>query len=140
MKVQLDPGAKKPTRAHLFDAGLDLYAKMDMEPVAIPAWGMRVIDTGVHFQIPKHFAGFVKSRSGLMCKHSITTDGVIDSDYTGSVRVALFNHSEFAYIVEPGEKIAQLVIVPCCLPPLEEVETLEETDRGNKGFGSTGKL
>jgi dUTP pyrophosphatase len=139
MKIVLDSGAKAPQRAHQFDAGLDLYAKWDIEPVTIPPKGMRVIDTGVHAQIPQHFAGFVKSRSGLMCKHSITTDGVVDADYTGSIHVALFNHGDKEYTVEPGEKIAQLVIVPCCLPPLEVVESLEDTDRGNNGFGSTGR-
>lgn len=139
MKIKLDPGAKMPTRAHQFDAGLDLYAKEDMEAVTIPARGMRTIDTGVHVQIPQHFTGLVKSRSGLMCRNAITTDGVIDCEYNGSIHVALFNHGDNGYIVEPGEKIAQLVIVPCCLPPLEVVDSLEKTDRGNKGFGSTGK-
>lgn len=138
MKIKLDPEAKMPTRAHQFDGGMDLYARLE-HPVTIPVKGMQVIDTGVHVQIPQHFVGLVKSRSGLMCRHRITTDGVIDCEYNGSIHVALFNHGDDGYIVEPGDKIAQLVIVPCCLPPLEQVNTLEKTDRGSKGFGSTGK-
>ena len=137
MKIMLDKGAKMPTRAHTFDAGLDLYCKTD-ETFVIPPYGGAVdIDTGVHFQIPQHFAGLVKSKSGLMLKR-IYADGLIDCDYTGSVHVALINHGEFSYTVEPGSKVAQLVIVPVCLPPLELVDEMEMTDRGNNGFGSSG--
>lgn len=140
MKVMLDPGARTPSRAHMFDAGLDLFAKINIEPVTIPSGCSAEFDTGVHVQIPRHFAGLVKSRSGLMVKEDIVTDGVVDADYTGSICVKLFNHGAFSYTVEPGEKIAQLVIVPCCLPPLELVDEMEATDRGSDGFGSTGKL
>lgn len=141
MKVMLDPGAKLPRRAHSFDAGLDLFMKDDVEPVVVPPYGGSVnIDTGVHLQIPQHFAGLVKSRSGLMTKSHITTDGVVDADYMGSICVTLFNHGEFSYTIQPGEKIAQLVIVPCCLPPLELTDSMEKTERGTKGFGSTGKF
>lgn len=140
MKIKLDIGAKMPTRAHQFDAGLDLYAKTTMEATAIPPHSMRVIDTGVHVQIPQHFAGLVKSRSGLMVKKMIQTDGVIDADYTGSIHVALFNHGDEEYLVSSGEKIAQLLIVPCCLPPLEVTDSLCSTDRGDNGFGSTGSM
>lgn len=140
MKVMLDPGAKMPQRAHPFDAGLDLFAKEGGNPITVPPYGSVTIDTGVHFQIPQHFCGLVKSKSGLMVLHNITTDGLVDANYTGSVRVKLFNHGDVSYTIEPGAKIAQLVIVPCCLPPLELVDSLENTDRGNKGFGSTGKF
>lgn len=139
MKIKLDPGAKLPTRAHRYDAGLDLYARDDMPEVVIPPYGgCRIIDTGVHVQIPEHFAGLIKSKSGLMVHHKILTDGTVDAHYTGSVHVALFNHGEFGYTVKPGSKIAQLVIVPCCLPALELTEDMVTTDRGNKGFGSSG--
>lgn len=97
------------------------------------------LTTGVHIAIPQHFCGLVKSRSGLMVKHKIVTDGTIDCGYTGSIRVTLFNNGAKPYTVNPGDKIAQLVIVPCCLPPLEEADTLETTDRGGNGFGSTGR-
>ena len=151
MKIMLDEGAKMPTRAHEWDAGLDLYA---MEDAVIPGsntWPFfnydtglfmpvpRTIDTGVHVQIPEGYVGFIKSKSGLMVNHGITTDGTIDAHYTGSIRVCLFNHGGSKYEVKAGDKIAQLVIVPCVLPKLELVDSLEETDRGDNGFGSTGR-
>lgn len=152
MKIMLDKGAKMPTRAHPFDAGLDLYA---MEKCVIPGCtysasttsysrgevnvGSKVFDTGVHVEIPEGYVGLIKSKSGLMVNHKITTDGTIDAHYVGSIRVCLFNHSRNKYKVKKGDKIAQLVIVPCLLPELEVVDALEETDRGDKGFGSTGR-
>ena len=136
MKIMLDEGAEMPTRAHPWDAGLDLYAK---KGGYIPGECSAEFDTGVHLDIPKGFVGFVKSRSGLMCKNHIITDGTIDSGYTGSIRVKLFNLGMTAYKVNPGDKIAQLVIQPCVCPPLELVDSLDTTDRGANGFGSTGR-
>lgn len=136
MKVVLDAGAKMPTRAHTWDAGLDLYA---MEDGYIRCNQSRTFDTGVHVQIPEGFVGFIKSKSGLMVNHGIITDGTIDSHYTGPIKVCLFNHGGSKYEVKAGDKIAQLVIVPCVLPPLELVDSLEDTDRGDNGFGSTGR-
>ena len=136
MKIMLDEGAKMPTRAHTYDAGLDLYAKDD---AYIRANNSYVFDTGVHVQIPECCVGFIKSKSGLMVNHGITTDGTIDCGYTGSIKVKLFNHGGSKYEVKAGDKIAQLVIVPCVLLPLEEVDSLENTDRGDRGFGSTGR-
>lgn len=151
MKIKLDEGAIMPTRAHEFDAGLDLYAP---KTVSIPGSkylsayshgygkvcvGNRTIDTGVHVQIPEGFVGFIKSKSGLMANYGLLTDGTIDSGYTGSIRVTVFNTTAKDYIIQAGEKIAQLVIQPCALPPLEVVDELEETERGAGGFGSTGK-
>ena len=136
MKIMIDPGAKMPTRAHPWDAGLDLYA---MESGFVFSDSRHTFDTGVHAQIPEGYVGFIKSKSGLMVKYGIMTDGTIDSHYTGSIRVCLFNRSENDLYVQAGDKIAQLVILPCLLPELELVDSLEETDRGNNGFGSTGK-
>ena len=130
MKIMLDAGAKMPTRAHPYDAGLDLYAYGGFW---LMAHHRQTFDTGVHVQIPEGYVGFVKSRSGLMCSYGITTDGTIDSGYTGSIRVVLFNHSDDDIFVGSGDKIAQLVILPCLLPELEVVDSLEETDRGNGG-------
>jgi dUTP pyrophosphatase len=139
MKITLDAGAVMPTYAHEYDAGLDLYAKKDGERVMIPpVFGYEVFDTGVHMAIPQHFCGLVKSRSSMLQK-GLMTDGLVDSDYTGSVRVTLFNHSEHPYYVEPGDKIAQVVISPCLRPPLELTDILDATDRGDNGFGSTGR-
>lgn len=136
MKIMLDEGAKMPTRAHPYDAGLDLYA---MESLFVFSGSRQTFDTGVHVQIPEGCYGEIRSRSGLMVKHGITTDGTIDCGYTGSIRVCLFNHGEDDFYVEAGDKIAQLVIVPCVLLPMEVVDSFEETDRGNGGFGSTGR-
>lgn len=135
MKIMLDEGAKV-TRAHPFDAGLDLYTRED---VCVPMKQNVSIDTGVHVEIPEGYVGLVKSKSGLMTRSSIVTDGTIDSHYTGSIRVCLFNHGITPYRFKAGDKIAQLVIVPCLLPELELVDSLEETDRGDGGFGSTGR-
>ena len=136
MKIMLDEGAILPTRAHPWDAGLDLYAK---ECGILRPCDNETFDTGVHIEIPEGYVGFIKSKSGLMVNHHIVTDGTIDSHYTGSIRVKLFNLNRKQYMVQPGDKIAQLVIVPCALPELELVDSLEETDRGDNGFGSTGR-
>ena len=135
-KIKLDMGAIAPTRAHRWDAGMDLYAKED---VYIMGNSHHTLDTGVHLEIPEGYVGFIKSKSGLMVNHGITTDGTIDAHYTGRIKVCLFNHSDSAYEVKDGDKIAQLVIVPCVQPRLELVDSLEETDRGDNGFGSTGR-
>lgn len=136
MKIKLDKGAIAPSRSHPFDAGLDLYA---MNDGYIRCNQSHTFDTGVHVEIPEGYVGFIKSKSGLMCNHGITTDGTIDAHYTGSIRVCLFNQGGSKYEVKAGDKIAQLVIVPCLLPRLELVDSLEETDRGDNGFGSTGR-
>lgn len=135
MKLKLSPGAKMPTRAHETDAGLDLYAR---EAFEIPAMGSASHDTGVHLAIPEGYVGDVKSKSGLMVKHDITTDGTVDCGYTGAIRVKLFNHSMKAFQVEAGQKIAQIVIKKIITPELELVDDLEATERGSNGFGSSG--
>ena len=136
MKIKLDKGAIAPTRAHPWDAGLDLYATVDC---VIGVGNRQTFDTGVHVQIPEGFVGFIKSKSGLMTKHGLLTDGTIDAHYTGSIKVCLFNNGLVEYPVHAGDKIGQLVIFPCMLPKLELVDILEETDRGDGGFGSTGR-
>ena len=138
INVALDPGAYMPTRAHEWDAGLDLYAMRDMW---IRPQSSEFFNTGVHVQIPRGFAGLVKSRSGLMRRNDSTTDGTIDADYTGSIGVSLFNHGRADLFIKAGDRIAQLVIVPCLRPKLQvvAVSELEETERGDSGFGSTGK-
>lgn len=136
LEIMLDPGAKMPTRAHPHDGGLDLYS---MEAKVVPHRGSAVFDTGVHVAIPEGYVGYVKSKSGLMMNHDLTTDGTVDSGYTGSIRVKLFNHSgEHCYKAMKGQKIAQLVIQPIITPELELVDSLEDTERGEGGFGSSG--
>lgn len=136
MKIMLSDGAIMPTRAHTTDAGLDLYAR---EAQIVPARESAIFDTGVHIELPLGTTGFIKSKSGLNVNHGIISDGVIDVGYTGSIVVKLYNLSGCDYRVEAGDKISQLVILPIYAPPMKLVDELEETDRGNNGFGSTGK-
>ena len=136
MKVMLDDGAFVPTRAHSTDAGLDLYA---METQIVPARESAIFDTGVHVELPQGTVGMLKSKSGLNVKHGITSEGVIDVGYTGSIVAKLYNHSGRDYMVNRGEKITQLVVMPILTPNLELVDSLEDTERGTGGFGSTGK-
>ena len=136
MKIMLDPGAKMPTRAHATDAGLDIYA---MDTQVVPAKDSVIFDTGVHMELPDGTVGFLKSKSGLNVNYGITSEGVIDVGYTGSIKVKLYNHSGRDYTVKAGDKISQLVILPILTPYLELVDKLEDTERGDGGFGSTGR-
>ncbi len=136
MRIVLDKGAQMPTRAHETDAGFDLYSR---ERKPIRGGSSAVFDTGVHIELPSGTVGFLKSKSGLNVNHGLTSKGVIDAGYTGSIRVKLFNHSQKDYIVEKGDKISQLVILSFIAPSLDLVDELEPTERGNGGFGSTGR-
>jgi dUTP pyrophosphatase len=137
MKVMLDNGAYMPERGHDGDAGLDLRTP---KWVIVPAHGYATIDTGVHMEIPKGFYGKLESKSGLNVKHSVVSlGGVIDSGYTGSIVAKLYNLSDVDYLFEPGDKVVQIIIQPCEYPKLELTDSFEETERGNGGFGSTGR-
>lgn len=136
MKIMLDNGAKMPTKAHRADAGFDLYSR---ETVIVSAKESATFDTGVHLQIPEGFVGFLKSKSGLNVKHGITSEGVIDSGYTGSIVVKLYNHSGKDYKVQIGDKISQIVLLPIAMTDLELVKDFENSERGNNGFGSSGR-
>lgn len=140
LKIMLDPGAKMPTRAHPGDAGYDLYSPRSFVlPIpSVVSDGTICIDTGVHVAIPAGYVGMIKSKSGLNVYNGITSEGVIDSGYTGSIRVKLYNRGMGAVQIEAGQKISQLVILPIITPELELVDSLEETERGSGGFGSTG--
>lgn len=136
MKIVLDEGAKMPEFAHTRDGGMDLFAA---ERKVIRAGDFETIETGVHIQIPRGYVGLITSKSGLMGNHGLTCRGTIDEGYTGSIKAVLFNHSRKDYIVKKGDKVTQIVIVECLHPKLELVDSLEETDRGDGGFGSTGR-
>ena len=136
IKVKLDQNAIVPERAHKTDAGLDLRSPISVE---VPARGSVVIDTGVHIELPNGTVGFLKSKSGLNVKHDITSDGVIDVGFTGSIKAKLYNHGTKPYQVLRGDKITQLVIFDCRFPDVEIVDELETTERGENGFGSTGR-
>ena len=136
MKVVLDDGAYMPERVHELDAGYDLRTPED---VTIYGGLNATIDTGVHVQIPDGYVGFLKSKSGLNVKDNITGEGVIDAGYTGTIKVKLYNNGNFTKHFYKGDKIIQLVILPIYTPELERVDSLEKTDRGANGFGSTGR-
>lgn len=136
IKVKLDEFAFVPVRAHVDDAGLDLRSPAR---ITVPACNSVVINTGVHIAIPKGYVGMLKSKSGLNVNHDITSEGVIDAGYTGSIRCKLYNNSTKAYYIQPGEKITQLVIMPIITPEIEYVDELEDTERGSDGFGSSGR-
>ena len=137
MKVKIDDGGYMPKRAHSTDAGLDLYTP---ELIVVPAHGSWTVDTRVHLAIPAGWCGKIESKSGLMMKEGITVPGgVVDSGYTGSIAVTLENHTMFPYVSERGEKIAQIIFLPCLLDDLQQVPELDATDRGDAGFGSTGR-
>ena len=135
MRVSLYEGAKMPYRAHPYDGGLDLYSR-DFR--YIKAGGSYTFDVGVCVEIPKGYVGLIRSRSSMM-REGIITDGTIDCGYTGSIRIKLTNLSNKRFNVQAGDRIAQLVIVPCLLPKLELVDSLGKTERGTGGFGSTGR-
>ncbi len=143
LKVKrLHPDAVIPTRATDGSAGMDLHAVLG-EPLTVAA-GERVrIPTGIAIGLPSpETVALVFARSGLAVKHGLTLSncvGVIDSDYTGEIQVGMINQSDTPYTVQPGERIAQLVIMPVLQPTVVETDTLEKTARGDGGFGSTGR-
>lgn len=131
-----------PKRATKGSAGMDLCALPDQAVTLLP--GKReMIPTGIAIALPsEEYVALVFARSGLAIKLGITLSncvGVIDSDYRGEICVGLINQSDKPYIVETGERIAQLVIMPVCTMPVEAVESLDDTERGSGGFGSTGR-
>ena len=136
IRIVLDDGAYAPIRAHETDAGLDLRTPYD---VTVPARGDAIVYTGIHVELPRVTTGFLKSKSGLNVKHGIVSEGVIDAGYTGEIAVKLYNHSDNDYTFKAGDKITQLVILPCYTPAMILVNELENTERGNGGFGSTGR-
>ncbi len=135
---RLHEGATLPTRAYEGDAGLDLSA---CERVELGPGERAVVGTGLTVAIPDGHAGFVQPRSGLAARHGITilnTPGLVDSGYRGELKVVLLNTDRSEqFVVEPGMRIAQLVVVPVALPEPREVTELPDSERGEKGFGSS---
>lgn len=140
MRIKLDEGATLPTRAHLTDAGIDLYSR---EEKVVPARGSAIFDTGVHIELPPCTVGMLKSKSGLNVKHGIISEGVIDVGYTGSIVAKLYNLSDEDYLVKAGDKITQLVVMRYepvgVFTGFKVVDELEASDRGDNGFGSSGR-
>lgn len=139
---KLRENARIPFRATSGSAGMDLSACID-EPVTIRPGDLKLIPTGIAIELPgPDFVAYIFARSGLGIKHGICLSngvGVIDSDYRGEVCVGLCNVSSEEYTITPGERVAQMVISPVSLMPATEVSELSDTDRGQGGFGSTGK-
>lgn len=137
---KLNPKAIIPTYGSEYSAGADLYACMDMAQTINPGETF-LIKTGISMEIPVGYVGLIYARSGLATKKGLAPAnkvGVIDSDYRGELMVALYNQSDSPKVIEPGERIAQLVITPYITGKFVETETLSDTIRGTGGFGSTG--
>ncbi|MBQ1716324.1 MAG: dUTP diphosphatase, partial [Ruminococcus sp.] len=135
-------GAKIPQRATSGSAGMDLYACID-EPITLAPGQLSIVPTGIAIELPDNgCAAFLYARSGLGVKHGICLSngvGVIDSDYRGEVCAGLCNVSDKPYVIEPNERVAQMVIAPVFTPDIVEVDELSDTKRGAGGFGSTGR-
>ena len=138
MKIQLlTPDAKTPVRGSDKAAGMDLHASEDC---VINPQERRLVSTGVAVALPNNTYGRVAPRSGLAVKNGIDVlAGVVDEDYRGEVKVALINHGTEPFVVSKGDRIAQLIVESILRPVIEVVDNLEETTRGDGGFGSTGK-
>jgi len=131
------PDATLPRRSSDGAVGYDLYSSCD---VAVYGRGQALVDTGISMTLPFGTYGRVAPRSGLAVKNGINVGaGVIDPDYTGEVKVLLFNHSDEIFWIKRGDRIAQLIIEKCDTPIVEEVDMLDTTERGQGGFGSTGR-
>lgn len=138
---KLRESAIMPANATAGSAGYDLCADLGA-PAELALGETKLIPTGLAMAIPQGYGGFVFARSGLAIKHGIVPGncvGVIDSDYRGEVMVGLHNHGAAAFTVQPGDRIAQLVLLPVHTPEITECDTLDETARGAGGFGSTGR-
>ena len=138
---KIDDRAIIPTYGTEYSAGADLYALLDSS-VEIAPHETTFIHTGISVEIPEGYCGLVFARSSMGAKRGLAPAnkvGVIDADYRGEIMVALHNHSEKIATVEPGERVAQLSIVPFLKAEFEEADDLTDTTRGAGGFGSTGK-
>ncbi len=138
-KIQIQkvsPEATLPTRAHADDAGLDLYS---LEDVLLEPQQGKVSRTGIALALPKGHVGLIADRSSLAKRGVKTAGGVIDAGYRGEIHIVLWNISNGPIQLKRGERIAQLMILPVATPAVLEVDTLDETARGLKGFGSSGK-
>ena len=138
---KLDDRAILPTYGSAYAAGADLYALVNGETLAIAAGETVLVSTGLSVEIPEGYVGLIYARSGLATKKGLAPAnkvGVIDSDYRGEVKVALFNQSGKAQTIAVGERVAQLVIAPYLAVEYQQAEELSDTARGAGGFGSTG--
>lgn len=136
VRVTLDEGAYLPRRAHDTDAGADIRTPRGF---ILPPFWHATIRTGVHVETPPHCATMIKSKSGLNVKHDITSEGVVDEGFTGEVVVKLYNHGPRFHRFRRGDKITQLVILPVLYPTYEQADEIAGGERGDAGYGSTGR-
>ena len=134
--LRLNEDAVLPTRAHPDDAGMDLY---NLEDILLPPGEGKVAKTGIALALSPGFVGLVADRSSLAKRGVKTAGGVIDAGYRGEIHIVLWNISKNEIQLKRGERIAQILILPIATPAVREVTSLDETPRGSKGFGSTGK-
>jgi dUTP pyrophosphatase len=137
--TRLDRELPAPRRSHPGDAGLDLYARVD---VRLEPGERALVPTGIAVAIPEGHAGFVVPRSGLAVRDGVGVvngPGLVDAGYRGELKVILINHGQDAVQLARGDRIAQLVVVPVSMTDFLEVESLPDSQRGSGGFGSTGR-
>jgi dUTP pyrophosphatase len=135
MKFKVEEGGFPPVREHEEDAGVDLRTPIRM---VIYPHSHTHIDLKVRVEIPKGYVGLLTSKSGLMKNRGIKTTGTIDSGYSGTIGCTVFNHSDEIIFFEKGDKVTQLVVMPCLTDPVELVDDIYEGERGENGYGSTG--
>ena len=137
VKVVLLKGGLKPERQHRKDAGLDLKIPVS---VRVESHSHAFVDTGVCIELPKDTVGIIKSRSSLNKKGFQCEGGVIDENYRGSIGLILYNHTDNPVTFMPGQRVAQLLVLPCLYPTVKVIGKLSESERGTNGFGSTGEV
>lgn len=138
---KLNDKAVIPSYASEYAAGADIYACIDGDTEILPH-STKLIKTGIAMEIPEGTVGLIYARSGLALKRDLAPAnkvGVIDSDYRGEIMVSIHNHGEDTRVIEPGERIAQFVLTPYITADFEEADELSSTQRGDGGFGSTGR-
>lgn len=136
LKVKLlTKDAKLPTRAHMNDAGIDIYATKD---ISCPRGERCSVSTGIAIEIEKGYFAMVSDKSSMARSGFKVNAGVVDAGYTGEVSVEIMNLTGTEKVIKKGQKVAQLIILPIALPSIESVDSLEESERGDQGWGSSG--
>lgn len=139
IKVKLLDENCKVYKAYPDDSGLDLRARLDDE-IEIKPYDYICIPTGIAIELPKGYEGQIRPRSGLARKGIIAAYGTVDNGYRGEIKVTLYNHNNHPYKIKPYERIAQLIISPVKTPIITYTQNLKESERGQKGFGSSGRI
>ena len=135
MRFVVEEGGFVPIREHSTDAGIDLKTPVDL---VIYPHSSAFVDLRVRVEIPNGYVGLMTSKSGLMSRMGIKTTGTIDCGYSGTIGCKIFNHSSEIVKLKAGDKVTQLVVMPCLMDEVKVVDSIRSGDRGEKGFGSTG--